>query len=123
MEYLLDTHALLYLLGKPSMISPRIREELETCPVYISAASLWEIAIKSGIGKLKIPADFFQQLDELQFDELAITSNHTRELMNVEPIHNDPFDRMLISQARYEQLTLVTNDPQISKYSRIQVVW
>jgi PIN domain nuclease of toxin-antitoxin system len=122
-EYLLDTHALLYLLGNPSKISPRIREELETSPVYISAASLWEIAIKSRLGKLKIPADFFEQLDELQFDELAITSDHTRELMNIEPIHNDPFDRMLISQARCEQLTLVTNDPQIAKYSRIQVVW
>lgn len=123
MEYLLDTHALLYLLGNPSKISPRIREELETSPVYISAASLWEIAIKSRLGKLKIPADFFEQLDELRFDELAITSDHTRELMNIEPIHNDPFDRMLISQARCEQLTLVTNDPQIAKYSRIQVVW
>ncbi len=123
MEYLLDTHALLYLLGNPSKIPPRIREKLETSPVYISAASLWEIAIKSGLGKLKIPADFFEQLDELQFDELAITSDHTRELMNIEPIHNDPFDRMLISQARCEQLTLVTNDPQIAKYSRIQVVW
>ncbi len=123
MEYLLDTHALLYLLGNPSKISPRIREELETSPVYISAASLWEIAIKSRLGKLKIPDDFFEQLDELQFDELAITSNHTRELMNIEPIHNDPFDRMLISQARCEQLTLVTNNPQIAKYSRIQVVW
>jgi PIN domain nuclease of toxin-antitoxin system len=122
-EYLLDTHALLYLLGNPSKISPRIREELETSPVYISAASLWEIAIKSRLGKLKIPDDFFEQLDELQFDELAITSDHTRELMNIEPIHNDPFDRMLISQARCEQLTLVTNDPQIAKYSRIQVVW
>jgi PIN domain nuclease of toxin-antitoxin system len=122
-EYLLDTHALLYLLGNPSKISPLIREELETSPVYISAASLWEIAIKSRLGKLKIPDDFFEQLDELQFDELAITSDHTRELMNIEPIHNDPFDRMLISQARCEQLTLVTNDPQIAKYSRIQVVW
>jgi PIN domain nuclease of toxin-antitoxin system len=122
-EYLPDPHALLHLLGNPSKISPRIREELETCSVYISAASLWEIATKSGIGKLKIPADFFEQLDELQFDELAITSDHTRELMNVEPIHNDSIDRMLISQARYEQLILVTNDPQISKYARIQVVW
>jgi PIN domain nuclease of toxin-antitoxin system len=122
-EYLLDTHALLYLLGSPDKISRPIRDELEAQPVYVSVASLWEIAIKSVLGKLKIPSDFFERLDQLQFDELAITSDHTRELMNVEPIHNDPFDRMLIAQARHEQLLLVTNDHQIAKYSRIKVVW
>lgn len=123
MEYLLDTHTLLYLLGDPNKISPQIREELEVCPVYISVASLWEIAIKSGLGKLKIPTNFLEELDELQLNELAITSVYTRELSNLEPIHNDPFDRMLISQARCEQLTLVTNDSQIIKYSGVRVVW
>lgn len=123
MEYLLDTHALLYLLCEPAKISPELLEELKTGSVYLSVVSFWEIAIKSSLGKLRLPKGFYTRVEELQFDELAITSNHTRELTNLEPIHSDPFDRMLVAQARHETLTLVTNDPHVAKYSGIQVVW
>ena len=123
MEFLLDTHALIYLLSEPEQISEDLRSELEKGQVYISAASTWEIAIKVGLSKLTIPPNFFDFLRELEFEELPVTTAHTVEIMKLEQIHADPFDRMLIAQARIENLTIVTNDRMIKRYTEIQTRW
>jgi PIN domain nuclease of toxin-antitoxin system len=123
MDFLLDTHALLYLLSEPIKIPNGLRAELETARLYLSAACTWEIAIKVRLSKLTIPPHFFDALDELNLIELPITTRHTREVMTLEQIHSDPFDRILIAQARTERLTIVTNDPLIARYPEVQVRW
>jgi PIN domain nuclease of toxin-antitoxin system len=122
-QYLLDTHVVLHLLSEPNKVPERVRRALEESEAFVSAASLWEISIKVALGKLKVPPDFFERLEELEFDELAITGDHARAVMTLEPIHNDPFDRMLIAQARCEKLVLVTGDGLMAKYSGIEVYW
>jgi len=82
----------------------------------VSAASAWELAIKHAVGRLEAPARWHQEIIEFGFEPLAITFDHARESGELPRHHADPFDRMLVAQARLEGLTLVTADPNIARY-------
>jgi PIN domain nuclease of toxin-antitoxin system len=84
--------------------------------VFVSAASLWEIEIKRALQKLRAPEGVQTLVDESGFEQLDITFAHAREAGRLPLLHGDPFDRMLIAQARLEGLTLATADERIERY-------
>lgn len=91
-------------------------------PLYFSAASIWEIAIKRAKGKLKVPDGLMETMTERGFVELPVRSDHGLIAGALPPHHGDPFDRMLVAQAQSEGLTLVTRDPRITAYD-VPVLW
>ncbi|MFV1979942.1 MAG: type II toxin-antitoxin system VapC family toxin [Rhodothermia bacterium] len=118
MEILLDTHMLLWWLADDQRLSEKARARI-TDPANIltvSAATAWEIAIKQALGKLRIEGDLDQEVQDQGFRRLPVTFAHTAEVLTLPPIHRDPFDRMLVAQARVENLQLLTSDPQILRY-------
>ncbi|MFI5916070.1 type II toxin-antitoxin system VapC family toxin [Dactylosporangium sp. NPDC051541] len=116
MSLLLDTHVVLWWLTEDDTLAADIKDRLDQdLNVYISAATIWEIAIKQSIGKLG-PADLPERIRDSGFRELHISSSHAIAAGRLPPIHRDPFDRMLIAQAQLEGLTLVTRDAHIQKY-------
>jgi len=84
--------------------------------VLVSAASVWEIGIKQALGKLRAPESVVELLPEEGFEELSITVRHARAAAALPPLHRDPFDRMLVAQARLDGLTIVTHDEAIQAY-------
>lgn len=118
MRLLLDTHALLWWLSDSSRLSSDSRQAI-TEPenvVFLSSVVVWEIRIKESIGKLDLPQGFRDVLDAEAFVELPMTSEHAHAVRDLPMLHRDPFDRLLIAQARTEGLTLVTRDPEIGRY-------
>lgn len=125
MRLLLDTHALVWSLLEPERIPARLRATLidPGHTVYVSAASIWEVAIKAGLGKLAFPLDRLEAItDEAGFSELPVTSAHALEVRHLPLHHRDPFDRLLIAQAQHERLTLVTRDPDVRRYP-VDTLW
>ena len=118
MKVLIDTHALVWAVLSPRILSDKAREAIgaDENVVFVSMASLWELRIKEGIGKINLPGDFYDALPDKGFEILSISMNHIRELGGLPHHHRDPFDRMLVAQARSEQLFLVTRDDDIKKY-------
>lgn len=118
MRFLLDTHFLLWWLNDDPLLGDRARELIATPEnlIFFSAASVWEIRIKEAIGKLDIPDEFADTLAAQAFEPLAVTPGHAHALRSMPLHHRDPFDRMLVAQARTEQLTIVTRDPIIGQY-------
>ncbi len=118
MSLLLDTHVVLWWLTDDSTLAAEIKERLDHEPdVYVSPATIWEVAIKQSIGKLDKPADLPERIRDSGFRHLNITVEHGIVAGRLPLIHRDPFDRMLIAQAQVEQLTLVTRDAEIPKYA------
>jgi PIN domain nuclease of toxin-antitoxin system len=119
MKLLLDTHALLWALAQPERLSGEARAAIADArnAVFVSAASSWEIEIKTALGKLRTPPDLEAQLTERRFLELPIRLKHALALRRLPLHHRDPFDRMLVAQAMVEGLTLVTSDEQVLAYS------
>jgi PIN domain nuclease of toxin-antitoxin system len=117
-NFLLDTHIILWALTKNNQLNNSIRESITDGKnlVYVSAASTWEIAIKQGIGKLRAPNDLLDRLAAARIRTLPISAEHGLAIRSLPFHHNDPFDRMLIAQAKHENLTLITNDRQIQRY-------
>jgi PIN domain nuclease of toxin-antitoxin system len=114
---LLDTHVVLWWLTDDPTLSEDIKVRLDHEPeVYVSPATVWEVAIKQSIGKLAEPADLPERIRGSGFRELPITSVHAITAGQLPLIHRDPFDRMLVAQAQCEDLTLVTRDADIHKY-------
>jgi len=119
MNLLLDTHVFLWAVDNHPNLSPVAREAIVNGRniVYVSAATAWEISIKRAIGKLKIPeSDYLEELRLHRFMPLSITTEHALAVENLPSHHKDPFDRMLIAQAREENLALVTRDPRLKAY-------
>jgi PIN domain nuclease of toxin-antitoxin system len=117
MSLLLDTHVVLWWLTDDPTLSGDIKTRLDHDPdVYVSAATVWEVAIKQAAGKLTAPADLPERIRGSGFAELAINSEHAIAAGRLPPIHRDPFDRMLVAQAQCEDFTLVTRDPECQKY-------
>ena len=117
MRYLLDTHTLLWARVTPDLLSADALAVLESADnaLYLSIASLWECAIKSSIGKLDVPDDFYRTVAG-DYELLGIDVSHVEACANLPLHHRDPFDRMLVAQARLGGLTLVTRDRDIAKY-------
>jgi PIN domain nuclease of toxin-antitoxin system len=114
---LLDTHVLLWWLAASSRLPQAARDAIGACEdVYVSAATAWEIAIKSSQGKLDFPGGLEEQLLENQFQPLPISIPHAMAAAALPLHHRDPFDRMLIAQARMESLTLLTSDAKLKAY-------
>ncbi|MDQ6608677.1 MAG: type II toxin-antitoxin system VapC family toxin [Bacteroidota bacterium] len=127
MNYLFDTHTLLWLLEGNKSISEKIKNILiDTSSIkYISAATFWEIAIKVSIGKLQIDyvlEDLPLVLIRPGFEFLSITEKHALAVAKLPSHHKDPFDPIMIAQTQLENLTLMTRDNNISKYD-VPVIW
>ena len=117
MSLLLDTHVVLWWLADDPSLSEEIKDRLDHEPdVRVSAATLWEIAIKQALGKIAAPADLPERVRDSGFRELPIGFSHAIAAERLPLIHRDPFDRMLVAQARCEDLTLVTRDPRCQQY-------
>lgn len=117
MRLLLDTHVVIWWLADDPALSGVTKALIDREPeIYVSAATLWEITIKQAIGKLKEPPDLPERVRDGEFRELPITFDHAIVAGRLPVIHRDPFDRMLVAQARCEDLTLVTTDDTIQRY-------
>ncbi|MDO9385447.1 MAG: type II toxin-antitoxin system VapC family toxin [Thiobacillus sp.] len=121
MKLLLDTHMLLWAAGSPDQLSPAARALLEDLnnELVFSAASLWEIAIKRGLGRADFQVDarvLRRGLLDNGYLELSITSEHAVFIDSLPAIHKDPFDRILIAQATVEGITLLTADALVAQY-------
>ena len=122
MKLLLDTHCWLWTMHDPIKLNKKVRTLIENpeVTVFLSAASIWEIAIKVKLGKLKLPSDVeqyvFRRMKEEQFTELPISSRHAARVGALPEHHRDPFDRILVAQAQCEELALVTADRQLAAY-------
>ena len=117
MRVLLDTHLLLWALSSPAKLSKRARQRIESSEVFTSAASIWEISIKSALGKLEAdPAEVLAAVEPAGFNHLAVIGEHAAEVVKLPPIHKDPFDRLLVAQARVEPMILLTDDETLGGY-------
>jgi PIN domain nuclease of toxin-antitoxin system len=114
----LDTHTLLWWLEDPQLLSKAARKAIGDGKntVYVSAAVAWEIAIKKALGKLDAPDDLEAAMAANRFQPLPITIAHALAVASLPPIHNDPFDRLLIAQARHEGFKLVSRDGHVISY-------
>lgn len=121
MKLLLDTHLLLWAAGQPDRLSDAARALLDDQQneLLFSAASLWEVALKRGLGRDDFrvePRLLRRGLLDNGYSELAITSEHAVAIDILPPIHKDPFDRILVAQALTEGITLLTVDPLVAQY-------
>ncbi len=116
---LADTHAYLWWLADDPKLGTEAREAMaeQTAIIYISAASIWEMSIKSALGKLDIDGDPVKEISANGFMELPMTAQHAHRAGQLPRHHDDPFDRMLIAQAQLESLTLLSRDAAFSAYS------
>jgi PIN domain nuclease of toxin-antitoxin system len=114
---LLDTHVVMWWLTDDPTLPEEIAASLDHDPdVFVSSVTIWEIAIKQAIGKLKGPADLPERVRDCGFRPLPITAEHAIEAGRLPRLHHDPFDRMLVAQARCADLTLITRDANIHRY-------
>ena len=121
MKFLLDTHLLLWAAGQPDRLSADARMLMTSAEneLLFSAASLWEIAIKRGLGRADFKVDprlLRRGLLDNGYHELSITSEHAVAVDTLPPLHKDPFDRLLIAQAMVEGITLLTADELVAQY-------
>ena len=118
-RYLLDTHAFIWLVMGDRRLSAEIIELVESFAndTYVSAANIWEISIKQGIGKLPpLSRDAEKVIDETGLIRLDISTRHAQLAGRLPLLHRDPFDRMLIAQAQAEGLEIVTSDEKFQAY-------
>jgi len=121
MKLLLDTHILLWAAGQPERL-PQDARDIIAAPeneLFFSAANLWEILIKRGLGRDDFKADarvLRRALLDNGYSELPIASDHVVAIEGLPQIHKDPFDRILVAQATVEGITLLTADETVAKY-------
>jgi PIN domain nuclease of toxin-antitoxin system len=118
MNLLLDTHALLWWLDDNPTLLTGAKEAIADGGnvVFVSAVTIWEIHIKRALGKLRIPGNFRNVLEQQAFEMLPVTADHAYFIGELQPHHRDPFDRMLIAQALFEGFTLITRDDIFKLY-------
>jgi PIN domain nuclease of toxin-antitoxin system len=120
-NYLLDTHVLLWTLVDPDKVPGPMRRLLEDRAnrVWFSAVSIWEIAIKHSLGKDDFPvepATIWKAARETGLEELAVTAEHAVGVDTLPWLHRDPFDRLLVAQARADGMKLLSLDPDVNAY-------
>ena len=128
MKYLLDTHVILWFFSDTNKLSrAAIKAILEpTNNKFVSVISAWELAIKISLGKLKFEGgvtNFIHILDENGFSLISVEKKHVHLLETLPFHHRDPFDRMLIATAAYENLYLITSDTNIHHYNNVTCIW
>lgn len=117
MRLLLDTHVLLWWLSDDPVLGPEARRAIAAADLaMVSTASVWEISLKRGLGKLDAPADLGDQIERHRFGVLPVHLDHAIRVGALPLLHRDPFDRMLVAQAQSEGLTVVTADPVLAGY-------
>lgn len=120
---LLDTHVFLWWRMDDPRLGRRVRQLIiDADLVYVSAASAWEAAIKSALGRLTLPESMRAGVVDSRFEPLPIGFAHAEEAGRLPAHHRDPFDRMLVAQARVEGLTLVSHDRQLEPYE-VDIIW
>jgi PIN domain nuclease of toxin-antitoxin system len=123
MNLLLDTHvALWWFEGGKNLSADAIDVIRRTPIVYVSAVSVWELAIKHSLGKLKIPEPIEVGVDRSRFTQLPIAYSHATAVMSLPYHHADPFDRLLIAQSIVENAAIVTRDKQFKLYD-CSIIW
>ena len=120
----LDTHVFLWWLDDPRLLSSAARKAIGDGKntVYVSAAVVWEIAIKKALGKLDAPDDLEAAMTANRFLPLPVTIPHALAVLALPKHHRDPFDRLLIAQARQEGFKFVSRDPYVASYGVPQIV-
>lgn len=124
MRLLLDTHIFLWAITGSTRLTRATRRLMESADeVYVSAASVWEIAIKAGLGKIDADPDAVAAaIEPSGFLELPVHAAHGARVARLPPHHHDPFDRLLIAQALVEPLRLVTADSVLTQYGELVVL-
>jgi PIN domain nuclease of toxin-antitoxin system len=124
MRLLLDTHVFLWLTADDKRLADSARRMiLDASSVYISSASIWEIAIKLRVGKLRVdPDDAIQEMEINGFKELAVKNVHAARVAKLPLLHNDPFDRLLVAQVVSEDMRLLTADERLKPYSELVIL-
>lgn len=124
MPFILDTHTFLWFVEGDKMLPVTLKEKIkdinQVC--FISVASFWEIAIKIQLGKLKIGISLEDLYRFAERNQIQINEKHLLKLLELDFFHNDPFDRIIISQAITEKLILLSKDKEFKKY-KIKVQW
>ena len=123
-KYLLDSHIFLWWISNSDKLHKKIYNIIadNENQIYISSATIWEIAIKEALGKIEIDYDIILAIEECGFIELQISATCANATKKLPPIHKDPFDRMLISQAIEKDMTLISVDGFIKKYNNVKVI-
>jgi PIN domain nuclease of toxin-antitoxin system len=127
-KLLLDTHTFLWMVQDFSKLSPAARAAVDDANnhLFLSSASVWELAVKVGSGKMKFGRDLSgliaDGITQIQASPLPITHEHALAVERLPSNHNDPFDRVIFTQARIELMTVVTKDRWMSTYG-IPVIW
>jgi PIN domain nuclease of toxin-antitoxin system len=123
-SFLIDTHIFIWWMERSLLLSQQIREILreEANAIFVSSAVPWEIAIKSAKGRLRTPPNFAEVLVQEGFQPLSITHAHALAVGELPPIHNDPFDRIQLAQAKHEGLTFITADKVNLAYPHIALI-
>jgi PIN domain nuclease of toxin-antitoxin system len=118
MSYLLDTHTFIWWIEDNLSLSYQSKQIISNPNnlIFVSAVNTWEITIKKSLGKLNVPGNLEEIILQCGFDILPITIKHTLSIEHLDKYHDDPFDRLLISQAIIENLTIITRDEKIIKY-------
>ena len=125
MQYLLDTHAILWYVDAAQDLPCAMRNLIDSSECFYSVVSLWEIAIKQNLGRLNRAItilDYDSLCRKAGFIHLSILPAHLERMKALPDIHRDPFDRLLIAQAQEEMLTIITRDRIIPQYA-VQTIW
>lgn len=127
MAFLLDTHTFLWFVAGDNQLPASVKKELVRVdtPCFLSIGSLWEIAIKKQIGKLDLRIDFnalFRFAERNQIEIIPVNETHLSTLLTLDFVNNDPFDRIIVSQAIAEKLVLISRDKKLKDYN-IPIKW
>lgn len=124
MKLLLDTHAALWFLSGDERLGANARRHLTegTNQVLLSAAVVWEVAIKRALGKLVVPEEYVSLLLDAGVQPLAVRVDHAAAVERLPPHHRDPFDRMLVAQAGIDGAALVSRDDAFAPYG-VALIW
>lgn len=123
MRLLLDSHTLLWTTANSRNMPETVRNQILSTQTFISIISLWKIAIKANLGKLPLPENFFETIGTSDYILLPLAVEHIQTLRSLPFHHRDPFDRMILAQAQYENLTLVSKDRNFFAYDVQLLTW